>query len=281
VLYRRLCSGSSIVLVVRALALLILTLLFAFYVTRAVHMCCAATLQCTFSDHAVAETGGALFTTTGSVCTVLASTFTNNTATGSDSKGGAASVAGTASFSGCSFTGSSAESVGGAVYGDATSSVTINATQFDSNQAGTAGGSVFTLSRVRAVITDSSFSNSSASCCYANAAAHASTVSCVDVDSSSSIGRGSECCSSDYYINAGRCVQCSYELACASVGTNTATLQLAAGLWRPRLEDTTVFECYNTDACKGGVALTSSAQYCTAGYTGPCKCIMLYHNVQL
>jgi hypothetical protein len=165
------------------------------------------------------------------------------------------------------------------LYGDSTASITINSTLFDGNQAGTAGGSVFTLSTaVPAVITGSSFSNSSASCCYANAAAQLSASSCVDVDSSSSIGRGSECCSADYYIDAGRCVQCTYELACAAVGTNTATLQLAAGLWRPRLDSTIVFECYNADACAGGVALTSSTQdYCTAGYTGPCKYISLFY----
>jgi hypothetical protein len=33
----------------------------------------------------------------------------------------------------------------------------------------------------------------------------------------------------------------------------------------------TIVECYRKSACKGGVALLSSDEYCSPGYAGPCK----------
>jgi hypothetical protein len=72
---------------------------------------------------------------------------------------------------------------------------------------------------------------------------------------------------------AGRCNLCTEELSCASVGSNIASLSVAPGLWRANLDTLSTLECYNTDACKGGVATDSTAEYCSKGYTGPCKCV--------
>jgi hypothetical protein len=49
------------------------------------------------------------------------------------------------------------------------------------------------------------------------------------------------------------------------------SLSVAPGLWRPNLNTLTTLECYNSDACKGGVAIESTTEYCNEGYTGPCK----------
>jgi predicted outer membrane repeat protein len=173
---------------------------------------------------------------------VSLSAFVNNSATGVEGHGGAIAWKGALSVGTCTFTGNSATQFGGAVCADTTAVLQVYSSVFDSNTAGEAGGSIRAVSTVLPLISGT-FTGSSASCCYAAGAAAAAAAtattaanltaagfSCADVDSSSATG--DECCSTDYYIDSGRCVLCSAELGCDTVGTNAATLQLAPGLWR-------------------------------------------------
>lgn len=79
------------------------------------------------------------------------------------------------------------------------------------------------------------------------------------------------------------CANCSFdepllEPTCSIVlehsnssGGNTtiATLSVEPGYWRATTVSANVFECYNADACLGG--LTGETAYCLEGYEGPCK----------
>jgi hypothetical protein len=88
---------------------------------------------------------------------------------------------------------------------------------------------------------------------------------------------GNSCCPAKSYLTSdGNCQTCSEELSCDTVGTDVASLKVAAGLWRPTLATLTTLECYNTAACKGGIAKSSVSDYCNDGYTGPCKYIKQY-----
>lgn len=46
------------------------------------------------------------------------------------------------------------------------------------------------------------------------------------------------------------------------------TLKLDPGYWRATDTSKTILACYNEDACEGG---TIVADYCSAGYEGPCE----------
>ena len=52
-------------------------------------------------------------------------------------------------------------------------------------------------------------------------------------------------------------------------GLTLETLAIDEGYWRATTTSKTILECYNTDACAGGV--TGSATFCAPGYTGPCE----------
>lgn len=56
-----------------------------------------------------------------------------------------------------------------------------------------------------------------------------------------------------------------------SSGGNTTIemLSVESGYWRATAVSANVFECYNPDACLGG--LTGETAYCLEGYEGPCK----------
>lgn len=62
------------------------------------------------------------------------------------------------------------------------------------------------------------------------------------------------------------------EHASSSGGVTTIEeLEIDQGYWRATSTSTHVLECYNSDACRGGV--TGSVGYCSGGYSGPCKWI--------
>jgi hypothetical protein len=132
---------------------------------------------------------------------------------------------------------------------------------------------VFTLSASRAVSVSDTvlFSNNTAACCYVSNGLSISAA-CVDVDGNT--GTAGECCTAGSYSDGQHCKLCSDELACeGTVGANTSTLQLASGLWRASDRTLTVYNCLNSDACSGGVGLTTSTDsYCATGYKGPCEC---------
>ena len=46
-------------------------------------------------------------------------------------------------------------------------------------------------------------------------------------------------------------------------------LEIDKGYWRATNSSRDILECYNGDACRGG--LTGAIDYCSAGYRGPCE----------
>lgn len=70
-----------------------------------------------------------------------------------------------------------------------------------------------------------------------------------------------------------RCISMSdagIEHASSSGGVTTIEqLNIDQGYWRVTPTSTLVLECYNSDACKGG--LTGRDDYCSEGYNGACK----------
>ena len=77
-------------------------------------------------------------------------------------------------------------------------------------------------------------------------------------------------CTVDKHGNVSTCSDV-IEHSTSPGGSNVTlmTLLIDRGYWRATNKSTTVFECYNEDACKGG--LTGSVDYCSEGYTGPCE----------
>ena len=60
------------------------------------------------------------------------------------------------------------------------------------------------------------------------------------------------------------------EHATSEGGTTTLEeLYIHKGYWRAKNTSKNVFECFNTEACEGGVSGTPN--YCLKGYEGPCK----------
>ena len=56
-----------------------------------------------------------------------------------------------------------------------------------------------------------------------------------------------------------------------SKGGNTTVeeLQIDKGYWRATNMSRSIYKCFNTNACKGG--LTGASNYCLSGYEGPCE----------
>ena len=48
-----------------------------------------------------------------------------------------------------------------------------------------------------------------------------------------------------------------------------AGLKIDQGYWRATASSTNILECYNGDACRGGI--TGGAEYCSEGYKGACE----------
>jgi Chlamydia polymorphic membrane protein (Chlamydia_PMP) repeat len=211
-------------------------------------------------------------------------TFTNNRAEAGASSttafGGATYVTGPAEIELCTFSNNSAAAFGGALCIEA-ENVTVTDNVFDSNSARAAGGSIFNVLNVNEsqkvtelqppqvpLLSNNSFSSSSASCCYATAAGPQPST-CADIDYKTDIL--TQCCGVGFYIDAEGCQPCTDELSCSTVGTDIRSLERAPGLWRPQLDSLQTFECYSKAACSGGSSSGSADDYCSTGYTGPCK----------
>jgi predicted outer membrane repeat protein len=224
-----------------------------------------------FSDNTADKTGGAIQTSRPLV--VTGTTFERNKVI--KGAGGAVITYDTASISNCTFNQNSCLAYGGAICGQENSNISIdNNCIFNSNTAGFSGGAIFTYSELRAldISNTTSFLDSRASCCYVDSGLKLTTsTSCIDIDGAS--GDVIECCSKGYYSNGEHCKLCTDELQCDGVvGANISTLQVASGLWRTSCVTLKTYQCFNSDACSGGVAVTSTDGYCATGYKGPCKC---------
>jgi predicted outer membrane repeat protein len=220
---------------------------------------------------------------------VYNSVFTANSAT--VGAGGALVSNSNCSISNCTFTHNTCNQYGGAILSGQDASLTISKSTLANNTALYAGGALFTLSTstttqtLQIVGNTVLFSNNTASCCYANnglnssavqyTIAGTSTTTCLDVDGNTGITN--ECCLEGYYSNGEKCQLCTDELTCSNtIGATTSTLSLAAGLWRTSTVTLTVYDCLNSDACSGGIALSSIDDYCATGYKGPCKYTITY-----
>lgn len=69
-------------------------------------------------------------------------------------------------------------------------------------------------------------------------------------------------------------------------GVTLETLTILPGYWRAMNESYTILECFNRDACNGGI--TGAGRFCDHGYSGPCEhacnilsciCVCLVHCV--
>jgi predicted outer membrane repeat protein len=121
--------------------------------------------------------------------------------------------------------------------------------------------------------------NNTAGCCYAagyginastiNNAAGNGTNKCADIDS----GTDRQCCIIGEYSNGTDCIRCPDGFACTVVGLTVTTLPVIPGYWRESITQITTQECWNENACSGGVCnvRSTSDSYCAAGYKGPCK----------
>jgi predicted outer membrane repeat protein len=235
----------------------------------------------------IAQQAGAI--SSSQQLTVFNTVFTANNAT--VGAGGAIVSNSNCSIDNCTFTHNACNQYGGAILSGQDASLTISNSIMTSNTALFAGGAVFTLSTtstsqaLQIIGNTVQFSNNTASCCYANNGLNSSAVqytlagtsetTCLDVDGNTGISN--ECCLEGYYSNGEKCQLCTDELTCSdTIGATTSTLSLAAGLWRTSTDTLTVYSCLNSNACSGGIALTSTDDYCATGYKGPCKYTSVY-----
>jgi predicted outer membrane repeat protein len=209
-------------------------------------------------------------------------TFTDNAAYGIEAAGGAVSLAiyAAAAFERCAFTNNSAAASGGAIVSETSAVAVVSDSMFDSNTAGTVGGSLLLslAAYQEPSVTNSSFTGSTSRCCFADGYGstqqwRATNSSCMDLDTRTTAT--AECCGTGYYNDGVSCHVCNTLYGCDTVGTTVASLHLLEGHWRSSISTLTIVECYRKAACKGGVALLSSEEYCSPGYAGPCKCSIL------
>lgn len=80
-----------------------------------------------------------------------------------------------------------------------------------------------------------------------------------------------DCNNCTLYDNATRpkCEEALEHTESSGGGVMLDTLQVNQGFWRATPMSWEILECYNQDACLGGI--TDSADYCATGYEGPCK----------
>jgi predicted outer membrane repeat protein len=253
----------------------------------------ASVSDCVLSNNKAATAGGAVYCDT-CILTTNSCNYTNNAVLNGD--GGALYILqGYAIINTCKFIANDAIAHGGAILNSDNSSTVITATQFKYNIAGRAGAAIFSdgsfISNKSVVVSsDTTFMNSSATCCYATgygmSSQHTTTssreittatttaatavYSCEDIDSGGQ--RGAECCISGQFSDSKQCIACDSSIYnCTTTGITVATLPLKQGYWRVNLETQSVLECWESSACNGGSANTSVNDYCANGYTGPCK----------
>jgi predicted outer membrane repeat protein len=252
----------------------------------------ASIIDCVLSNNKATTSGGAVHCDD---CILLTtnSNYTDNAVLNGD--GGALYIQGNATVNACRFTANDAIAHGGAILNSENSTTTIIATHFILNVAGRAGAAVFsdgsfTSNRSVVFSSDTTFQNSSATCCYAAGygmsstqqqhaiisgrnvltATPAAVYSCEDIDSGGE--RGAECCIPGQFSDSLQCIACDSNIYnCTTTGVTVATLPLKQGYWRVNLETQAVLECWEPSACNGGAANTSVNDYCADGYTGPCK----------
>jgi hypothetical protein len=111
-------------------------------------------------------------------------------------------------------------------------------------------------------------SDNTGGCCFAAGYGISSQAErCDDIDN----GDSRHCCTKTQYSNGTACIACSDTYNCTVLGITSAQVPLRTGHWRENLTVPRSRECWNVDACKGGVALSSTDEYCSEGYTGNCK----------
>lgn len=64
------------------------------------------------------------------------------------------------------------------------------------------------------------------------------------------------------------CTEAPEHTTTLEAGGTVASLVLEKGFYRVSPESLSILECFNKDACVGGII---AGQYCAKGYTGPCK----------
>jgi predicted outer membrane repeat protein len=216
--------------------------------------------------------GGAILISPGCNSTFDNTIFRHNSAT--EGSGGAVSTNGDSQINDCNFDNNSAASGGALRYGP-TGTVTVENTIFSNNEATFTAGAIHSDFKAQAATLSDTvlFSNNTAFCCYAKSSgSHTTTITSTCVDIAYQETAISECCAANAYSDGINCRLCTAELTCAGiVGANTSTVVLPKGVWRASTTSFTTYSCWNADACVGGVARTSTDDYCAAGYKGPCK----------
>ena len=74
-----------------------------------------------------------------------------------------------------------------------------------------------------------------------------------------------------------RCQQCASiddadGVDCDEPGATLSSLPIKSGYWRSSKESEVVLECIYSGACAGATEVSSSDDYCSTGYEGPCEC---------
>jgi predicted outer membrane repeat protein len=248
-------------------------------------------LRSSFSSNS-ATFGGIVYTELSSYATIVNSNGTSNTAL----EGGAINSLGNTTLAGATLMYNTADAgaavyitssemlisgsilsynnatTGGAVSVSDNATLTITASTISDNTAIEAGGGVFQItsttgsSGFRPLLDAATvIRNNRANCCNA---ASALQNNCSNFDTG---GDTTQCCRSDEYSNGTHCHACADVYNCQQLGITEATLVLKPHFWRENLTVARSRECWNSDACIGGVAVKSTNEYCAAGYKGPCK----------
>jgi predicted outer membrane repeat protein len=216
--------------------------------------------------------GGAVFFDEGCNSTFINTTVSHNTATGG--LGGALYTNSDTYITGCTFDNNTA-ATGGAIRYGPSGTVVVNDTAYTKNAATNTGGAMQSSTKaIAAVVSDTVvFSGNTAFCCYAKAhATHSTTANSTCVDLAYQETQISECCAAGAYSDGEHCQLCTNELTCDNIiGAATSTVVLPSGVWRASTTSSKTYTCWNSDACVGGAASTSTDDYCAAGYKGPCK----------
>ncbi|KAG5176529.1 hypothetical protein JKP88DRAFT_242326 [Tribonema minus] len=231
-----------------------------------------------FSGNAADDTGGAIINNPDSTFSCADSDFIGNTAAGN---GGAVGGSGGIYCSATNFTSNSA-AAGCAVFIDAAQhNFNFSGCTFLGNTAGAgAGGAILQQGEgamASALLAASTFEGNSAGCCYTAGYEAAAQYTCLDA--SAGYSTNWQCCSAGQYIGAGDssallCKTCfSDSLNCSgiAIGATVATLPLTRGHWRETLRQEAIRDCWNPDACAGGMAVAAgnALNYCADGYQGP------------
>jgi len=184
--------------------------------------------------------------------------FTGNSAT--TSGGAVESVAGEDKFEGTIFRSNSAPVGGSLRLGG---SAAITSCEFSDNVSSEDGGSAVSNLGVL-VITKSTFSGNTFSCDSGK------YLDSIDGDSYGAICDGcSECIGCDIQDGSSEpiCVEQLANTVSGGGGSTIELLDIEPGYWRATPRSLSILECYNEDACGGGV--TGESSECSEGYEGP------------